>query len=402
MAQISFGLDKKKLLIIIGIVIVAIGIIIGSVFGVKAIIKNKEKKNINYYEATFYFIDDQYEKVPDVIATLNGNAIAKSDETGKLKLENIPENSTITFSINEYDFAAGEDTFLITKDVKLQFIYVTRNSNYIPVEKPNNFTIYLQDENSLPLKNAIIFIDNKRAGTSNSKGIFTTRVDKTTVSIKVQLKYYSFDEKNYSIQVDDNNVEYIQGKFNSQDYFAKVGATLSDGSVVEVENTYLSCTYKFIKEDGTQFSSYSITYKDASGTFHAKNYYNIYDVLSFEQMKETDLFTDLYCYLYDSQTSTWYSSGILSPTTCSGSIVMKKAYCVKVNYTANSTVYTSNGLFFNSDDEGVVSIVLSSFTDIVFYKDYIGNNLMYPLKVYDSTNKEIIINPENDQTLYFK
>ena len=401
MSKLNFGLDKKKLIIIIGIILLVIGVAFGGFFGVKAIIKNKENKLINYYNATFYFIDDQNDSVANVSATLDGNVIATSDEKGKLSLEHIPENSSIKFSVKEYDFASGEDVYLISKDVKLKFIYVTRNSNYIPIVKPNNVTVSVFDDNGFPLQSASVSINNKYIGLTNSKGAINTRIEKDEVVISVQLKYYNFDNKTMPITIDDINNCSIYGKFNKDNYFAKYEETGEDGTVIVKQNETLSCSYYFVKEDGTQVTNYKITYKDSSGSFHSKSFYNIREALIFEQMASNKLFSNLYCYSYDDASSSWYASEIIHPTTCSGQIKLKKAYCVNIQYVAKSSLYASNGLTFSSNDSGVVSIVMLSFEDIVFYRNYLGNQLMYPLKVYNEKEEEVKIDPSKSQTLHF-
>ncbi len=192
--KVSSGVSIKKVLLIIGIVIIAAGIILGTIFGIRAGIKKKEesKEDIRY-TIQGYVIDQYGDGVSNVSFFVDGNLITKTSEGGIFFLENIKKDSLIKISCNSdkillpYDEIKVKENIFITKDSKGLLINVTNNDI---AKKTATFTI--TDRNGSMLANVVVKGNGKTIGRTNSKGVLEVPISEDNYKISFSLNYFYF------------------------------------------------------------------------------------------------------------------------------------------------------------------------------------------------------------------
>lgn len=352
--------SRSKLWIII-LSIIGILLLAGvGYWGGKKLFKKEDEA---FFKVLLIFVDENSNFVEGVDIVSNGEIVYTTKSDGKYEGKYVKKGTVLTFQIDGYQVQT--DSITVEKNIHLQQINLI---SYIHL-KQKTFTIKIIDINGLPIKNVNAYEEKALIGTTDSLGEIKVPIydGSKNISFKVSGDYFSIPNITIDYNDDSSSAYTLRADFLLDKY---THYTDSNG---ETHTRNFTVGYNFRTPDGRRLNNVKINYKiKDTNTFKIGVGYSI--------VFENQIFESAFAYVYDELNSIWLCSPILKTSPIGGDIFMEEAIYIKANVnTERSSIYTSNGYYFLSNNDKIIEIVIPSYENIKFYKEMEYNIPKYEL-----------------------
>lgn len=212
--KIRQSISKKKILLILGIIIISVSIIIGSFFSIRAIVRRNKSYNDDVRCTIQGHVFDQYgDGVAGISFVYNDAVIYTTSSGGRFLIDNVKKGNKLIINCDDPHIVLPYTEYTITED-----IYITDVSNGLIIEVTNNnpnkktITLLINDKNNSPISGVTAYSNNQKIGTSNLKGLLEISLSDNEYDIELRKTGYYF--KSFVLTEDDvNTIVNITGNY---------------------------------------------------------------------------------------------------------------------------------------------------------------------------------------------